>query len=418
MNKIYNFFIFLYFPVTFIGFEATRNLDTDLIARIFHLPFILPPLFLFLFWRNRIENIISRRFCFTLILYLITIGINYKKNGISILLFMFIDILFFYYAIPSCLQIKDIRKRFLYLFYGFLASFLLIVVYPSTFVRHFYIGSLYNLTNYYESIAFVGRSTLDAPLVTGLIVLFACCFVNLRRGTNNNLFLNFKFLFVILLGFFYMLLILRRGPLVVLVISILVIYVEKYKFTKNVSLLIMPILIMPFVFWEPIIYFLYNYGILDFIVSKFSGRAVSDLETYFTATGRMSIWMEWYTVYDSFTFKNVFIGFQTLDEYFELLGAYGHFHNGFLQLFYDNGLLSVITLIFLILQTFTNLIVLAKSKVLTSETKFLWGAFIIIYCLTISESLFHGVYFSHLLFIALIVLIERLSMNRNLCADV
>jgi len=357
---------------------------------------------------KKAKNTSSWFFYLLLLLYIVFIGLNHERNGKAAPLFFLIDAIFFYYSLPASLPATQVRKRFNYLFFGFLFSFFLVGIYPSLLVGKFYFGSLYNLT-YSYNVPFI-RTTIDPPIVSALVIVGAFSHLNFRNNIKRNIISYLPQIFWLAIGILYIFLISRRGPIATMVIAVIILIINKYRLVRWGSLFILPILIMPFFFWELIFRTLQDFGILEEIVKLFAGRKHGDIDSYFTATGRMKTWMQVFLVWDDFSFNHIFYGFDTLDAYFKERKIWGHFHNAFMQLFYDNGLASVVVVVLLLWKNFSNLLSLSK-RILSFESKFLWGIFINIYFLTIAESLFSGLFFVHLLFIATLVLTERLNTN-------
>ena len=420
--KILSKIIFFYYLMYFLGVEASNITGVYSFRIILFLPVILYVVFkvkevlaLYNTLKGKEKSIIL-----VLLIYcimhirtaIIANGSLFYVLTIGIILFSHI---FFWMIIIQKIKIIDdfnfILKSFIK---GLIVCFFIIVFIPMNILGKFEIGGHYNLGDILSHVKapFIS-STIEAPLFCSIIILF--CLVFLFRKTNPDRRKNhLKIVFVLFLLFcatLETLLINRRGPMVALFLTIFLFIARKY-FLKTKIIYILPLVMLLPLVWSFLVFYVVDFFELG-IVKLFVAR--TDVLNIMSATGRINNWLIALEHLSRFQFNADYIlGIGNLIQYLKL-GPYGHAHNSFLEQFIQTGLLGVLlnTIIILFGLNAIRLIFRGSDNY---YLLFISLTFLLIILLTPTESLFMGIYFTHLLFLNLAILLlkaKRVVLTQN-----
>jgi len=311
----------------------------------------------------------------------------------------------------------DLDKVLKYLFGGFMFCFVIVVLFPMNYIGTFEIGGHYNLgdINTPVYVPFI-NSTLEPPLLTSIACMIAFVVLGYKfrlkrfRVNSNVNRANAAWYFVILvLGLMELVLINRRGPMVITFLLFAMTYFSGLSYRTKLIYLI-PLLSLVPVLWEPIVEL-----ILPLFQSDLAGSLVArtDEDNVRSATGRI---LQWgiairYIMHPSVSAEYL-LGIGNLDEYLTL-GAYGHAHNSFFQLFIQVGLVGAVLNTILIIVCLHHCKMVNRKNFLSFRVLILTGLFMLVLLLSTTESMFMGTYFSHLLFITLAILLIRSGRLSN-----
>ncbi len=330
---------------------------------------------------------------------------------------LFIHATFWYLVSINIRSQPDLDRVLRYLFGGLMFCFVVVVLIPMNYIGTFEIGGHYNLgdINTPVYVPFI-NSTLEPPLLTSIACMIAIVVLGYKfrlkrfRVKSNVNMANLAWCLVILaLGLMELVLINRRGPMVITFLLFAMTYFSGLSYRTKLIYLI-PLLSLVPVFWGLIVEL-----ILPLIQSDLAGSLVArtDEDNVRSATGRI---LQWgiairYIMHPSVSVEYL-LGVGNLDEYLTL-GAYGHAHNSFFQLFIQVGLVGTVLNSILIVVCLHHCKMANRKSFLSFRVLILTGLFMLILLLSTTESLFMGSYFSHLFFITLAILLIRSGKLSN-----
>lgn len=411
--KILSKIIFFYYLMYFLGVEASNITGVYSLRVILFLPVILYDVFnikeVLVFYKTlkgkeRLIIIILLIYCILHIrTAIIANGSLFYVLTIGIVLFSHI---FFWMIINQKIKIIDdfnfILKGFIK---GLIVCFFIIVFIPMNILGKFEIGGHYNLGDIlsHVTVPFIS-STIEAPLFCSIIILFCFIFFIKRKKVQEHRdYFNIVFiLFLLLCALLEMLLINRRGPMLALFATIILYISKKYLLKTKIIYFLPLVMLLPLV-WSFLVFYLVDFFELG-IVKLFVAR--TDVLNIMSATGRVNNWLIALEHLSKFQFNADYIlGIGNLVQYLKL-GPYGHAHNSFLEQFIQTGLLGVL------LNTILMLFGLSVTRLIFRESDnyyltFISLTFLLLILLTPTESLFMGIYFTHLLFLNLVILLLK-----------
>jgi len=290
------------------------------------------------------------------------------------------------------------------------------------YIGTFEIGGHYNLgdINSPVYVPFI-NSTLEPPLLTSIACMIAIVVLGykfrlkrLRVRSNVNV-ANLAWCFVILmLGLMELVLINRRGPMLITFLLFALTYFSGLSYRTKIIYLI-PLLSLVPVLWGPIVEL-----ILPIFQSDLAGSLVArtDEDNVRSATGRILQWgIAVRYILNPSVSADYLLGVGNLSEYLAL-GAYGHAHNSFFQLFIQVGLIGTVLNVILIIICLHYCKMANRKNFLSYRVLILTGLFMLILLLSTTESLFMATYFSHLFFITLAILLIRTGrLSKELKGD-
>lgn len=301
------------------------------------------------------------------------------------------------------------------LYLGLSITFLIVTFIPNNIYGDFSLGGHYNLGGPNSDIImpFI-VTTVDSPLLTSIIFIFSVLIIfniNKLKGSWVKPKYIGIVITILILSFLELLLINRRGPIFAALLTILTIGL--FNKTKIVKLYyFLPIFVIAPLFWEVIGSWIYK------ILSSDLGNSLitkTDPENIETATGRVYTWnivMD-YMVNFKWNFQYLF-GVGQLPE-IEMLDDYGHAHNTMMELLIQVGLVGTTIIYMLIIRSMRHFLYLIKINNNFSY-HLLFSIILYFMFLSIGESLLSSGYFSHLLFISILVIFNQIyysSVNKK-----
>lgn len=286
---------------------------------------------------------------------------------------------------------------------GLLICFVIVAFIPMNYFGEFSIGGHYNLGDQFSkfTIPFIS-STIEPPLLSTITITVGLFFIFTIKDRDQSDLPNFVIYLLFGLALLEILLINRRGPMLSL-LSVIIIFYSRNYLSKIKFLYFFPLIVFIPLIWPIVIDYVLVFFENDF-VKMFIAR--TDVENVMSATGRTYNWLV-VLQYASLSQWNAdyLFGIGNLPE-LEVLGHYGHAHNSILQLFVQTGLVGVILnsiLIIMSVNSVQSIIFFKKDK----RFLILLLLFFLIIALTPTESLFMAVFFTHILFINIILLLNK-----------
>jgi hypothetical protein len=326
--------------------------------------------------------------------------------GISILLqLILMSIIVEFKTRKELMHGVDYLVKQLYL--GLSITFLIVTFIPNNLYGDFSLGGHYNLGGPKSDIImpFI-VTTVDSPLLSSIIFIFSILIIlNNKKLKGSWMRPKYKVFVIILLilSLLELLLINRRGPIfaALLTISTVVLF-NKIRIVKLYYIL--PIFVIAPLFWEVIASWLYK------ILSSDLGSSLitkTDPENIETATGRVYTWniVLDYMINFKWNIQYLF-GVGQLPE-LEMLDDYGHAHNTIMELLIQVGLVGTTIIYTLIIRSIRHFFYLVKINNNFSY-HLLFSIILYFMFLSIGESLLSSGYFSHLLFISILVIFNHI----------
>lgn len=300
-------------------------------------------------------------------------------------------------------QLNDLFRKF---GMGFILLFLVAIYLPTLINYPYTLGSWYLVAS--EEIPTV-RSTLDGPLV----IIFIVSFISITFRDRSLSQVIKPVAFVSLLILFYTLLVFNRRVLILLFFLVIPIILFNLVTRKEVFFLIfLGTFLLPIFFSLILIYANEIFSIPE-VQSLVLRTGDLDPET----NRRLSGWLLAANSFMDFSLSEDFFGYHK-----ELVRStddrYNHFHNGYIQLYYEQGVFGFVTLVLLLFQlTFS---VKVYRRVDLKQYPYLMVPLvfaIVVVILCVTESVYRRISISNISFIlsaAMILKVKQIVRKLNL----
>lgn len=304
---------------------------------------------------------------------------------------------------------NEFNQLLYYLIIGFLLTFVVVALIPMNLIGNFSIGGHYNLGDFGNVYVPFITTNIEPPLWSAIVVVLSLAILMGRMGYNRyNAKINMFYLttgtslLILLIGLMEVFLINRRGPMLALFLALSVALILPFLLKSKLIYLVPLFVLLPLV-WTYVATF-----ILPVIQSPVVQALVSrtDAENIIGATGRIVNWALAFNHLLGFEWNaDYLLGVGNLEEYWDM-GPYGHAHNSLLQLLIQMGVLGAVINAALIYNTLYKIRYSYLRNTVSSGSHILFTIFLLLIFLTATESLFLTIYFTNLLFILVIILID------------
>ncbi|MBW8034424.1 MAG: O-antigen ligase family protein [Planctomycetes bacterium] len=328
---------------------------------------------------------------------------------VIVLLGLLIHILFWAVHGATVRTYDEFNRLLYYLTMGFLLTFMVVALIPMNLLGNFSIGGHYNLEGADGlHVPFITTS-IEPPLWSAIVVVLSLTILLGRWGYHRyNPKINIFYLptgaslMILLIGLMEIFLINKRGPIFALFLALCVALILPFLLKSKLIYLIPLFVLLPLA-WTFIATFM-----LPVIQSPVVQALVTrtGVENITSATGRIVNWAFAFNHLLGFEWNaDYLLGVGNLEEYWDM-GPYGHAHNSLLQLLIQTGVLGAVINASLIYNTLYKIRYSYLRDTVSSGSQILFTIFILLIFLTATESLFLTIYFTNLLFIAVIILID------------
>lgn len=330
------------------------------------------------------------------------INYYYEGNAVGMLASFSLFIFILTSLNSSALKMEDITNIAKRLFLGIVILFVFVIYLPLLAHYSYTIGSWYYLA--FPDVAYI-RTTYDGPLC--LIVITAAIYIYLNYS-EQNLFKYFVF-FLILLIVFYTLLVFNRRTVLFFFVLLIPLIFSKFALKPYVYRILFIISFLTPIYFASFLLFANRLSHIP-IIHSLTLRS-SDLNP--EDNQRLRGWILALTNFRDISFADFFKFHKILVR--STNERYNHFHNGYIQLYYEQGIFGFVVLMCLYLYIFSKIKYLKKIDF--SQHKFILIP-LIIFLLTIliciTESVFRALYPTNVLFIICsFIIIKTADVAKN-----
>jgi len=330
-----------YFPLFFLGIEFSNRLGQTWIKGFFLIPSIIYAFSALLRHYKNISqfSIIFYGLLFIQILYsVLCFPHKYSFFSSIFISFLLIGHTMFFYFIPknhfysnnSHIIAHDLFKSLFICF--FMTSILPLFILQDISIYQ-ELGGAYNTKD-----VWFYMTTLNAPFIASLVMIFSTYLIINFRKNGNYLFYIFSFF----LSFSCLLLYSRRGPIFAAILVAVLLLKEKWMYKIKFWHFLL-LFLAPF-YWDFLSSLLIASTQNDFI-NIFVAR--NDPETYLSATGRTFIWIKSIQFLVSDFSSSHLFGYGEMPNFLLTNSSLNHAHNAIFQLFFESGLLAVFSFLFI-----------------------------------------------------------------------